>query len=70
MFHGRDPDKPLSDNAALVFLKRSLKSYDTTVHGFRASFRTWAAERVTDAFEVAELSLAHKIYNDLSLIHI
>ena len=64
VFHGRDPDKPLSDNAALVFLKRSFKSYDTTVHGFRASFRTWAAERVTDAFEVAELSLAHKIYND------
>lgn len=64
VFHGRDPDKPLSDNAALVFLKRSFEDYDTTVHGFRASFRTWAAEKVTDAFEVAELSLAHKIYND------
>jgi integrase len=32
-----------------------------TVHGFRSSFRTWAAERTNFAREVAEQSLAHTI---------
>ena len=30
-----------------------------TVHGFRSSFRIWAAEKSSYSSEVAELSLAH-----------
>ena len=32
---------------------------DVTVHGFRSSFRDWAAERTNFANEVAEMALAH-----------
>jgi integrase len=31
------------------------------VHGFRSSFRDWAAERTNFAREVAELALAHSV---------
>lgn len=33
----------------------------STVHGFRSSFRDWAAERTNAAHAVMELSLAHKV---------
>ena len=36
---------------------------DITVHGFRSTFRDWAAERTTFAREVAEMALAHAIPN-------
>ena len=32
-----------------------------TAHGFRSSFRDWAAESTTEGFEVIERSLAHKV---------
>jgi integrase len=35
----------------------------TTTHGFRATFRTWAAEQTNFAREIAEASLAHTIGN-------
>jgi integrase len=34
-----------------------------TVHGFRSSFRDWAAERTSYPREVAEQALAHTIGN-------
>jgi integrase len=39
---------------------RRLK-YAVTVHGFRSSFRDWAAERTTFAREVCEAALAHVV---------
>jgi integrase len=33
----------------------------TTVHGFRSTFSTWAAERTNYSFEVRELALAHSV---------
>jgi integrase len=33
--------------------------YDITVHGFRSTFRTWAAERTSFPREVIEVALAH-----------
>jgi integrase len=36
---------------------------DATVHGFRSSFRDWAAERTNYPREVAEAALAHAIPN-------
>jgi integrase len=34
-----------------------------TVHGFRSSFRDWAAERTNVPSEVAEMALAHAVGN-------
>ena len=35
--------------------------YGITVHGFRSSFRDWAAERTNFPSEVAEMALAHAV---------
>jgi integrase len=48
----------LSVNATLSLLAR-MKRSDLTTHGFRSSFRTWAAERTNFAHAVAEAALAH-----------
>ncbi len=32
-----------------------------TVHGFRSTFRDWAAERTSFPREIAEMSLAHTV---------
>jgi len=57
--HGR---KPLSNMALLMMLRRMGRS-DVTAHGFRSSFRTWAAERTSFPREVVEAALAHVIGN-------
>ena len=49
--------RPLSNMAMLQLLKRSEPG--KTVHGFRSSFRIWAAEKSGYSSDVAELSLAH-----------
>ena len=50
----------LSQRTMLLTLQR-LGRDDVTVHGFRSSFRDWAAERSTFPREVAEQALAHAI---------
>lgn len=47
---------------AMTMLLRRMKVEDT-VHGFRSSFRDWAAERTSFAHEVSEMALAHSIEN-------
>jgi integrase len=47
----------LSDMSLGAVLRRL--GVDTTVHGFRASFRTWAAERTSYPHAVVERCLAH-----------
>ena len=61
IFHGMKRGKPLSDMTLLKVL-RDLKE-PFTVHGFRSSFRDWAAEQTNIAGEVAEAALAHAIPN-------
>ena len=34
---------------------------DCTMHGFRSSFRVWAAEKSNATRDVAEMALAHKV---------
>jgi integrase len=46
--------------AFLALLKRMGRS-DLTAHGFRSSFRDWAAERTSYPREVTEMALAHSI---------
>jgi integrase len=50
---------PLS-NMAMLELLRGMRP-GTTVHGFRSSFRDWAAERTSYPNEVAEAALAHTV---------
>jgi integrase len=50
--------KPLSENAMLKVLERMGRN-DIVVHGFRSSFRMWAAETNSAPREVAEMALAH-----------
>jgi integrase len=42
-------------------LLRRMGYGDLTTHGFRSSFRDWAAERTNFPREVAELALAHQV---------
>ena len=60
VFPGGKPDKPLS-NMAMSMLLRRMKRADLTVHGFRSTFRDWAAESAGVAREVAEAALAHSL---------
>jgi integrase len=59
VFHGARHGQPLSGAAMLAVLQRRLKRDDLTVHGFRSTFRTWAAERTSFPRELAEAALAH-----------
>ena len=59
VFPGR-PGKPLSDGALLKLLKRMMGS-NLTTHGFRSTFRDWAAEQTNFPRDVAEMALSHAI---------
>jgi integrase len=61
VFPGR-PGKGISTAAMLKTLAAMGRS-DLTVHGFRSSFRDWAAEQTSYANEVVEMALAHAIPN-------
>jgi integrase len=60
VFPGGKPGKPLSNMAMLKLLERMGRD-DLTAHGFRSTFRDWAAERTSYPREVAEMALAHSI---------
>jgi integrase len=60
VFPGGKPGKPLSNMAFLMLLRR-MERGDLTAHGFRSSFRDWAAERTNFSAEVAEMALAHTV---------
>jgi integrase len=51
----------LSQNALLAVLRRMGRKADTTTHGFRSSFRTWAQERTNFPWELSEMSLGHTV---------
>ena len=51
---------PLSNMALLAVLKRMGRD-DITTHGFRSTFRDWAAETTNYPREVAEAALAHVV---------
>jgi integrase len=60
LFVGATQRKPLSNMAMLTLLKR-MGHDDLTVHGFRSTFRDWAAETTSFTREVAEAALAHTL---------
>ena len=60
VFPGAKRGRPLSNMAFLMLLRR-MKRDDLTAHGFRSTFRDWAAERTNYAGEVVEMALAHAV---------
>ncbi len=62
LFPGARKDKPLS-NMAMTMVLRKLGRDDLTVHGFRSTFRDWAAEVTSHPNMVAEMALAHTVGN-------
>jgi integrase len=60
VFPGGRDRRPLSEMSLLMLLRRMGRG-DITAHGFRSSFRDWAAERTNFPREVAEMALAHAI---------
>jgi integrase len=64
IFPDAHPGRTMSENRFLV--ARDALGYSKeqcTPHGFRSSFRDWAAEETTFPAEVAEMALAHTIKN-------
>jgi integrase len=60
VFAGRD-DGPAGKGTLDRVLKRRLGRRDLTVHGFRSTFRDWAAERTSYPREIIEMALAHTV---------
>jgi len=52
---------PLSNMAMLTLLKREFPRKSITVHGFRSTFRQWAANNCGYNHDTIEFSLAHKL---------
>ena len=63
VFPHLDSRMPPSVNAPRALLKRM--NLDITLHGFRASFKSWATDRTVFQRKVIEMSLAHKIGNEV-----
>lgn len=60
VFPGGNTDKPLS-NMAMAMLLRRMEYAGITVHGFRSTFRDYIGEETTHDFHTAEAALAHKL---------
>ena len=60
IFHGRNPEKPLSNMAMLTLIKRELQDFNTTVHGLRSTFRVWGGEQTSYDMQTLEFALAHQ----------
>jgi integrase len=60
LFSGGKVGRPLSNMTFLMLLRRMGRD-DLTAHGFRSTFRDWAAERTSFPSEVVEMALAHAV---------
>jgi integrase len=65
VFPGQRKGRPLSNMAMLKLLQDRMEREHITVHGFRSTFRDWAAERTNFPREVCEMALAHTIMNQV-----
>ncbi|UWQ19994.1 site-specific integrase [Jannaschia sp. W003] len=64
VFEGQRRHRPLSNMAMLMLLRRMGRG-QYTVHGFRSTFRDWAAEEAGAPHEVAEAALAHQVGSEV-----
>jgi integrase len=60
VFPGQRAGGPLSNMALLMTLRR-MGHGDLTAHGFRSTFRDWAAETTAYPGDVVEMALAHAV---------
>lgn len=63
VFPGRKAQAPLSDMTLTAVMRRM--KLDAVPHGFRSTFRDWAAETTSHPNEVCEMALAHAVSNDV-----
>ena len=62
VFPGQRPDRPLSDMALLMLLRRmGYQAGLITNHGFRSTFRDWCGNRTNFPRELAEHAMSHQI---------
>ena len=61
VFPGMRPGRPLSENTHAKLLREL--GFDAVTHGFRSSFRDYAAERTHTPHAVMEAALAHVVKN-------
>ena len=61
VFPGGRKGNPLSNMAMLSLLRGMDDADGLTVHGFRSTFRDWAAERTNFPRDIAEAALAHTL---------
>jgi len=61
IFPGSRQGYAMGKNQPGKLMKKLMGDAEMTVHGFRSSFRDWAAERTNFPREVAEMALAHAI---------
>ncbi len=64
VFEGQKRHQPLSNMSMLMLLRR-MDANGFTVHGFRSSFRDWAAEAANAPRELAEAALAHQVGSEV-----
>jgi integrase len=63
VFPGLRRGKPLAGISPMALLRRMQRD-DLTVHGFRSTFRDWAAEATNHPREIAEKALAHTVRDE------
>ena len=61
VFNNPATGKHISNGAMLVFLKKQFPQLKITVHGFRATFKTWAEETGNYQHHAIEFCLAHQL---------
>ncbi len=59
--HGKSTSTHISTGVFLAIIKKMKPYEEYTPHGFRSTFRDWAAETTSFANETLELALAHAI---------
>ena len=70
VFPGRQPGKQMSANTMRKYLQEDMKCERLTVHGFRSTFRDWAAEQTNFPREVAEVALAHALKDKIEAAYL
>lgn len=65
LFPGQKPGKAISSMTMLQLMRRMNLGH-FTVHGFRSSFSTWAAEETDFSHELVEISLAHIVGSEVA----
>jgi integrase len=67
LFPGERSRQGMSDNMLVKLLNKRLKvdKAAASVHGFRSSFRDWAAEQTAFPREIIEMALGHKVVGEV-----